>query len=53
MSYYRELVRNQFDEPEKLQPIRRWTKAPNFYIHKRNPRTDNEGLRRSPTAECA
>jgi len=42
MSYYRELVRNQFDEPEKLQPIRRWTKAPNFYIHKHNPRTDED-----------
>jgi hypothetical protein len=42
MSYYRELVRNQFDEPGTLQPIRRWTKAPNFYIQKRNPRSEED-----------
>lgn len=39
MSYYRELVRNRFDEPEgPLQRLRRWTKPPNFYIDTRDPR---------------
>lgn len=39
LSYYRELVRDQFDEPDTPQPIRRWRKNPNFYINLRNPGT--------------
>jgi hypothetical protein len=39
-AYYRELVRNLFDEPEEApQPLRRWTRAPNFYINTQNPAT--------------
>jgi hypothetical protein len=32
-------VRNGFEAPASLQPIRRWTSAPNFYINTFNPRT--------------
>lgn len=42
LAYYRELVRNQYDQPEALQPVRRWTKNPNFYIRTRNPVTGGE-----------
>lgn len=31
-STYRELVRNGYEEPSKLEPVRRWTTAPKFYI---------------------
>jgi hypothetical protein len=39
MSFYRQLVRNAWEEPEDLQPIRRWTSNPNFYVNTYNPRT--------------
>lgn len=42
LAYYRQLVRNQFDDPATLQPLRRWTKNPNFYIDMRNPRAGGE-----------
>jgi hypothetical protein len=42
LTYYRQLVRNQFDDPGTLQPLRRWTKNPNFYIDTRNPRAGGE-----------
>jgi hypothetical protein len=29
---YRQLVRNGFEAPSELEPIRRWTAAPHFYI---------------------
>ena len=29
---YRQLVRNGFEAPSELEPIRRWTASPNFYI---------------------
>ncbi len=29
---YRELVRNGYEEPSGLEPVRRWTIAPKFYI---------------------
>lgn len=39
LPYYRELVRNGFETPASLQPIRRWTSSPNFYINTFNPKT--------------
>jgi hypothetical protein len=36
---YRQLVRNDFDQPGQLQWTRRWTVTPKFYINTRNPRT--------------
>ena len=42
LDYYRALVRNQFEAPETLQPLRRWTKNPNFYIYKLNPATGQD-----------
>jgi hypothetical protein len=32
LDYYRQLVRNAYDEPETLQPLRRWTQAPHVYL---------------------
>lgn len=44
-AYYRELARDQFDKPnEALQPLWRWTKAPNFYINTLNPKTERDIL---------
>lgn len=39
LDFFRQLARNGFDEPEKLEPIRRWTSSPNFYLNAYNPRT--------------
>jgi hypothetical protein len=39
LAYYREFVRNGFEAPAMLQPIRRWTSPPDFYINTFNPRT--------------
>lgn len=37
--FYRELVRNAFEAPDHLEPLRRWTAQPNFYIDTLNPKT--------------
>ena len=37
LTFFRQLVRNGFEEPESLTAIRRWTRAPNFYVDARNP----------------
>jgi hypothetical protein len=42
LSYYRQLVRNEFEEPETYQPVRRWKNNPNFYVNVRNPITGEE-----------
>ena len=42
LSFYRQLVRDAFDTPGTLQPLRRWTKNPNFYINTRNPRSGQD-----------
>ena len=39
LMFYRQIVRDAFDEPEDLQPLRRWTVNPNFYVRTHNPRT--------------
>jgi astacin (peptidase family M12A) len=39
LDFYRELVRNTYDDPANVQPIRRWTTAPYFYINTLNPQT--------------
>ena len=39
MPFYRALVRNAYEEPGALEPVRRWTTNPNFYIQTHNPRT--------------
>ena len=38
LDFFRHFVRNGFEEPASLRAVRRWTTAPNFYIHARNPR---------------
>jgi len=32
LDFYRAFVRNGFEEPERLQPLRRWTQAPRIYL---------------------
>jgi len=32
MGFYRQMVRDDFDFPGSLRPIRRWTKAPSIYL---------------------
>jgi hypothetical protein len=39
LAYFREFVRNGFEEPASLRPIKRWMSSPNFYINTFNPRT--------------
>lgn len=39
LGFYRQFARNDFDQPGALQWLRRWTKAPNFYVQAVNPRT--------------
>lgn len=39
LGFYRQFVRNDLDTPGRFEPIRRWTKAPNFYINTMNPAT--------------
>ena len=39
LGFYRYLVRNGLEEPVSLEPVRRWTSNPNFYIQTENPRT--------------
>ena len=31
-AYYRQIVRNELESTTGLQPIRRWTRSPSFYI---------------------
>lgn len=40
LSFFRQLVRNGHEEPDELEPIRRWTSNPNFYLNAQNPRTN-------------
>lgn len=39
LPFYREMVRDGFERPSELEPLRRWTTSPNFYIRSVNPRT--------------
>lgn len=39
LTFYRELARNGFESPTALEPLRRWTTNPNFYVHTFNPKT--------------
>jgi len=38
LPFYRQLVRNAFEEPESMRSLRRWIRTPNFYIDTRNPK---------------
>ena len=42
LAFYRQIIRNNFDDPGSLQALRRWTKNPNFYIDIRNPRAGGD-----------
>ena len=42
LEFYRQLIRNQFDDPSSLLRLKRWTKNPSFYVDTRNPRTGTE-----------
>jgi hypothetical protein len=32
LDFYRQLVRNGYEAPAKLEPLRRWTESPRFYV---------------------
>ena len=40
LEFFRKLVRNGHEEPDDLEPIRRWMANPNFYLNAHNPRTN-------------
>ena len=42
LDFYRQLIRNQLDAPGTLQPLKRWSKNPNFYVNVNNPRSGGE-----------
>jgi hypothetical protein len=46
LGFFRQIIRNDFDQPGTLQHMRRWTAPPNFYINTFNPRTGNSILQR-------
>lgn len=37
--FFRQLVRNTYDTPGGMEPLRRWTVNPNFYVNTFNPKT--------------
>lgn len=39
LPFFRQFVRNGHEQPDALQPVRRWTRTPNFYLNTMNPRT--------------
>lgn len=42
LDFYRMLVRNGHEEPAALEPVRRWSVNPNFYLNAHNPRTNEK-----------
>jgi hypothetical protein len=44
LEFFRMLVRNGHEKPKELEPLRRWTSNPNFYLNAHNPRTDEKLL---------
>ena len=42
LEFFRAMVRNGLEEPTALEPLRRWTKDPNFYLNAMNPRTEQK-----------
>lgn len=42
LDFFRALVRNGLEEPGALEPLRRWTTDPNFYLNAYNPRTEQK-----------
>lgn len=39
LTYFRQFVRNGFEKPDALEPIRHWTRTENFYVNTHNPRS--------------
>lgn len=42
LDFFRALVRNGLEEPGSLEPLRRWTTNPNFYLNAMNPKTEQK-----------
>jgi hypothetical protein len=40
LEFYRMIVRNGHEEPKVLEPVRRWSVNPGFYLNAHNPRTN-------------
>lgn len=39
LAFYREFVRNGYEEPASLEPVKRWTSSPDFFVNTYNPAT--------------
>jgi len=39
LAFYRQLVRNGLEAPSSLEPLRRWSTNPSFYVNTFNPKT--------------
>ena len=46
LTFFRQIIRNDFDSPGQYENMRRWTSAPNFYLNTFNPRTGQQILQR-------
>ena len=46
LTFFRQIIRNDFDSPGQYQNTRRWTTTPNFYLNTFNPRTGQPILQR-------
>jgi hypothetical protein len=46
LGVFRQILRDDHDEPGLLRRFRRWTAAPHFYINTHNPRTGRDLLKR-------
>jgi hypothetical protein len=44
LDFFRMLIRNSYEEPESLEPLRRWTSNPNVYLNATNPKTKQKLL---------
>jgi hypothetical protein len=39
LEFYRQFVRNSYSAPATMEPLRRWTANPSFYVNTLNPKT--------------
>jgi hypothetical protein len=44
LAFFRQFVRDALESPEELEPLRRWTTNPDFYLYAYNPRTEQKLL---------
>jgi hypothetical protein len=47
LGFFRQIIRNDLEDPGNLQHTRCWTTNPNFYLNTFNPRTGHQLLQRT------